>query len=850
MHDWSPFQLAVFDDVAHGTGHTVVDAVAGSGKCLGRATVVMLHDGSVKPVEEVEEGDLLMGPDSEPRRVLSVSNGIGPLFRIVPVKGDSWVCNDAHVLTLAGSNRHLGEVRDVALRDFLSEMEHKPRIDSDWKLWRTGVRFEHREVPVEPYLVGLWLGDGTRGEAQITNCEPEIISFCQEAAGRYGHECVVRRDDRNNTFNIRFRMGERGQAGRHTPSVLRRFFQGCELSGIKVVPRDYLVNDDQTRLELLAGLLDTDGYYAGGSYEWATVYPPLCEQILFLARSLGFAAYASDKVVGGTNYKRVCISGDLSRIPNRVARRKAPMRQQVKRVTVTGFSVEYIGKGEFFGFTLDGDGRFLLGDFTVTHNTSTIEEAVNYVPPRLSTMFVAFNKSIADELTRRLAGKRVEASTLHSYGLKTVTSGLGRLRIHKYRVEDFLRERHGDEQETRGLRGALAKAVSLAKGALAHDAEAVDAVIDAFSVELPTNIASVVKVPDGVEPRDWFVAEVVQLLDRCRDTSDGCLDFDDMVWLPIVRGIRPRQFDRLFVDERQDLSPAQLELILRAVKPDGRICAVGDENQCVYQFRGADARALQLFTERLNAKRLPLSISYRCARAIVDHVRAVLPEIPIQAAPDAPEGDVTFVSRDRMEHAKLGAQAGDFILSRTNAPLIGLCLKFLRAGRRANIQGRDVGDSLALFVKKSGAKTVEALRDHVEAWAQKECARLSAKRRDTQPVEDRASCLLELSDGAESVANVLERIEELFAERASHDVIVLSSTHKAKGLERDRVWMLVGTYMRRPDVQEMNLYYVGVTRARRTLFLVEGFEKKRRRWEEDDQGLPKAVDEYLHEALS
>lgn len=177
-------------------------------------------------------------------------------------------------------------------------------------------------------------------------------------------------------------------------------------------------------------------------------------------------------------------------------------------------------------------------------------------------------------------------------------------------------------------------------------------------------------------------------------------------------------------------------------------------------------------------------------------------------------------------------------------------MKFLRAGRRANIQGRDVGDSLAAFVKKSEAKTVEALRDHVEEWCAKECARLSLKRRDTQAVEDRAACLLELSDGAETIRAVLDRIDDLFADRAAHDCIVLSSTHKAKGLERDRVWMLVGTYMRRPEAEERCLFYVAATRARTTLYLVEGFEKKRRRWEDEEGPSLKAVDEYMDEALS
>src|SRR5208337_3962261 len=121
--------------------------------------------------------------------------------------------------------------------------------------------------------------------------------------------------------------------------------------------------------------------------------------------------------------------------------------------------------------------------------------------------------------------------------------------------------------------------------------------------------------------------------------------------------------------------------------------------------------------------------------------------------------------------------------SRTNAPLVSLCMSFLADGRKAAIQGRDIGASLAVLVKKSKAKSVEALRTHIETWCDKECTRLAAKQRDTQSTADKSR-------------------------------IVLSTTHKAKGLERDRVWMLSSTYMKRPGVEEKNLAYVAMTRAR------------------------------------
>lgn len=465
-----------------------------------------------------------------------------------------------------------------------------------------------------------------------------------------------------------------------------------------------------------------------------------------------------------------------------------------------------------FNNVANGTGHTVVNAVAGSGKTTSLEEAINHVPRGCSTLFVAFNKSIAEELARRLAGKPVTVSTLHSYGLRTLGRGF---RIEGRRVDGFCEALHGTDKATFELRRDLAKTVSLAKGSLASTAESIDALLDAFNIDSAVN-----------GHRASFIADVLTLLKKCEDSDDGTIDFDDMIWLPVVKNLRQRQFDRVFVDETQDLNPAQIEMVLRAVAPGGRICAVGDPMQAIYRFRGADDRAFENVKDRLAATELPLSVSYRCCRAVIDHVRQELPEIAIEAAQDAVEGEVVHASREQMEKE---AQPGDFILSRTNVPLIGLCMTFLAEGRRANIQGRDVGASLAAFVKKSKVGNVEALRSHVEEWAKKECDRLAKKHRDTQAVEDRAACLIALSDGAKTVADVLARIEELFADKSSDAVIMLSSTHKAKGLERDRVWLLAGTYRRYPEVEEDNLYYVACTRARRTLMLVSGFEKKKSR---------------------
>lgn len=453
-----------------------------------------------------------------------------------------------------------------------------------------------------------------------------------------------------------------------------------------------------------------------------------------------------------------------------------------------------------------GTGHTVVKAVAGSGKTTTIVEALSHIPAGCRTLFVAFNKSIAEELKKR-APRGVEVSTLHSYGLKVITRSLGRLRIDGNRVDDMVRAMHGNDSKTWDMRRDLAKTVSLAKGQLASDEADIDAIIDAFGIESARNGS-----------RAAFIQDVLKLLLQCTEVSvDGRIDFDDMIWLPVVLELSQPKFDRVFIDETQDLNRAQIEMALRAVTANGRICAVGDPKQAIYGFRGADAASMENIVTRLKATVLPLSVCYRCCKAVVEEAQTVVPEI--EYAPGAENGSVTPVTVKEM---KRGARPGDFILSRTNAPLISLCMYFLKEGKPASIQGRDVGASLAAFVKKSKAPSVEMLRDYVEAWRNTECARLAAKHRDTQAVEDRAECILALSEDAASVADVLSSIESLFADKDSSQRIVLSSTHKAKGLERERVWLLDSTYRRRPEIDETFLYYVAVTRAQKTLFIVEG----------------------------
>jgi len=147
----------------------------------------------------------------------------------------------------------------------------------------------------------------------------------------------------------------------------------------KHIPYDYKANDRATRLSLLAGLIDSDGSRCSGGYDFINKNQRLAKDVEFLARSLGLAAYTKRawKVCKnngkGNWYWRVTISGDCSIIPVRLKRKQSRLRKINKDPLIVGIKVEPVGKGNYYGFSVDGNHLFLLGDFTVVHNSSIID---------------------------------------------------------------------------------------------------------------------------------------------------------------------------------------------------------------------------------------------------------------------------------------------------------------------------------------------------------------------------------------------------------------------------------------------------------------------------------------------
>lgn len=446
------------------------------------------------------------------------------------------------------------------------------------------------------------------------------------------------------------------------------------------------------------------------------------------------------------------------------------------------------------------------------------------IRPDSSVRFMAFNASIAKELGHRLPSG-MQSSTFHSFGFSVLRQAKRSVKLQEDRVGILLNKVFRiDFTKQPELFYGLRDLVSLVKVSLAdwHDTETLLDLIDWHSIALNGSTQTALKLLPAV-------------MGHCYDCPDNLIDFDDMVWLPVVRQMTIPQTDVLLVDERQDLNRVQQELCFRA---GATLIGVGDPRQAIYGFAGADAGAFQNLSDRLAATsqglvELPLMQTRRCPKKVVASVKHIVPDF--EALPEAPEGVYeSGISHNTLlgdkPHPTLGSpQAGDMILCRTNAPLISLCYGLLARDIPAAIQGRKVGTGLQALVKKSKATTIPEFVSWIDRYEQTEMDRLLARKNPSasaqQTLEDKIACLHAMTAGQRSISELVQRIDRLFSDTAKANQIRLSSIHKAKGLEADRVWVAcsdkVPTWAKQQweKEQEANLIYVARTRAKQQLAL-------------------------------
>lgn len=489
---------------------------------------------------------------------------------------------------------------------------------------------------------------------------------------------------------------------------------------------------------------------------------------------------------------------------------------------------------DIFDFIQHGNGNSVINALAGSGKTSTIVNAVKLIPSTCNALFIAFNKEIVKELEKKLAGvKNVQVKTLHSLGLLMIRRNLGtNIEIDEYKYRTFIKKNikqlssaDFDKMTTKLMQQYTDNVIQLCDLGRYNLAQCEK---DLLQVSARHDIPII----------DDECNAVLNVMKWGRENTTS-IDFTDMVWLPYELTLNPigLQYDYIFIDECQDLNAAQRELFLRCFRRGTRFIAVGDKKQAIYSFAGADAESFAKLQNLPNTTTLPLPISYRCPKKVVNLANQFVDTMECREG--ASDGEIVHNVSIKDIHD------GDMVLCRTKMPLIKLYMRYLRMGVKSYVRGQDIGLNLLRMVDKTEqiVLNVSLQKDGVFARLYddlfEERNRLMIKRgMDLEDATlsnqimnkyDSIKALEILAEGLTSARDLHDRIENVFAESA--DGVCLSTIHKAKGLEANNVYILCKTLMPSrlatqdwEKEQEQNLMYVAYTRAKYKLGFVSETE--------------------------
>jgi superfamily I DNA/RNA helicase len=483
-----------------------------------------------------------------------------------------------------------------------------------------------------------------------------------------------------------------------------------------------------------------------------------------------------------------------------------------------------------FEWIMVGRGNAIVNAVAGSGKTFTLEHAAHYIRSERA-VFCAFNKHIAEELDKRLVGTPMKAKTIHSLGLGVLFKNLSNVKVDTQKGWGLAKKWANDHRFV--LSGAnippVKATVMLNKLAnLACLTLTKPDLNDLLSLAIRFVPVDDMEVAQAVIPGiPWILAERVRLAHQT-----GSVDFTDQVWLPTHLNMTLPQYDWIFVDECQDLNSAQSKLVIGMKSEAGRILSVGDERQAIMGFAGANADSFARLKTETEAQEFPLSICYRCPTTHLDLARDIVPHI--QPRPDAPAGIYRTI-----KEAQFTAEVreGDIILCRTTAPLIRWCLLLIRQQVSARVRGRDIGKELTNLMrniaKNSPHLAYKEFGAILSTFEQRSIEVLSREDGNEGRIESLCDKCAALRACWEGFMNCFDldtlaiEIEGLFDDKRPS--VWLSTVHRAKGLQNDRVFILHPEKLplswdnQRADEaeQEMNLKYVALTRSTNELIIVE-----------------------------
>lgn len=465
--------------------------------------------------------------------------------------------------------------------------------------------------------------------------------------------------------------------------------------------------------------------------------------------------------------------------------------------------------------------------------TSTLELIAKALPGK-PILCLAFNKRIAEEMAKRLPGHCV-AKTMNSIGHTAWGQFLGkRLNLDTKKMGTILKSLNlvrRDQEELREVFGDVIRLAARAKTIGYVPENRYDEAVHLVSRET----LEVVFAEDEYPELAWRLLDDL-LIGSIKLAYAGTIDFDDQIYMSTLFGAQLPRFPLVLVDEAQDLSPLNHEMIHRLVG-DRRIIAVGDAFQSIYGFRGAVSDGMEVLRTRFAMKELRLSISFRCPKEVIKLARKRAPYM--QWSDFAIDGEVIYLNgwtipdalgdstdREVFPSAAWGPdlfQPGSAVICRNNAPLFSLGLKLLRAGRGITIRGMDISKRMIKILEEFGDHDMPRveLLEHLDRW---QTQKLREGKLKEETIADRYACLRVFAEATENLGSAIAHAQALFS---AEGPIELLSGHKSKGLEWDHVyhldpWRVPSPFAQAHEelVQEDNLEYVITTRAKRTLTLL------------------------------
>lgn len=499
--------------------------------------------------------------------------------------------------------------------------------------------------------------------------------------------------------------------------------------------------------------------------------------------------------------------------------------ETTKGVTVSDY------QKNIYDFVAFGKGNAVINAKAGSGKTTTLIHSLSLIPNKLKVLFVAFNKHIVTELNDRIKSKdNIDIKTVHSLGLSMIKRNFidTEIEINEYKYRTYIKKNISllTDMESKKMK----------KSEYDEYIDNISLIVNMARLNLCQCEADIEKILDryGINAIDDEVSVSLKVMVWGKENYSS-IDYTDMIWIPVELGLKPigYQYDWIFVDELQDISDVQRELILKCFKRGTRMLGCGDPSQCIYSFSGSSPEAFKRFESISNTITLPLSISYRCAKNIVRLANSIEPKL--EFTDNASDGIVEYDS-----HIS-DIKNGDMVLCRNKFPLFKLYMMFLKLGKKSYIKGNDIGDSLIKMVDSCGKTELNSDLKEDGVFV-----RLYEKMFDdrnklivnrgldlddatfSEPIMreyDNIKALDVLSEGIRTASELKERISKVFSDDI--DGICLSTIHKAKGLESNNVYIICKSLLPSKNAklsweieQERNLEYVAYTRAKYKLSFV------------------------------